>query len=519
MEIANSYTYTSSIYSAIVVNSDYMQDPEGLGRVQIFIPSKQYEYADDYYNYMLSDNKQENELWTAFPWAVTTITELKNGDTIIGSFIDNQNDRYVILGKDIYNAENQGALGTFSATSSQILNLTMPIILHNEVGLSINAWADNIPDSAYTRINPKDNGGWSIGLIQWHHCRAFDCLFEIAKADGEWERHFSNKNLQLVLDLKSSIKSGSAASYRTKYQSSFQPTKGSDQYNGIQGMLGSEIGKKVQRDYAAADTASSIDTMMNTYNITNPAIIIFMADVMNQYGPYLPTTLQRAGSISSGSGDIMGELDSLINYMKTSGSWSSYNTYINRRNTTYAYIKGLYSDGTLNETTILTDLAGDTENKIEGAGTYCMPFEGRAQVTALWGPLGYLNYHNGSRYHTGVDFALNSGTKLYACTSGTISVNSESLSTGYGYSLKLMADDGRMILYAHCNKFLKRSGRVLKGDLIALSGDTGNSSGPHLHFEIRHSPYRYGKGNGDDENPLVYLGIGGAKRNQYVGGN
>lgn len=520
MDISNKYTYLNKIYSAIVVNQDYNQDPLQQGRVQIYIPSVHFEYADVYRDYMENTDKLNSEYWDVFPWATCLVAEIKNGDNVVGGYLDNQGDNYVVIGKNVNNPTDSVRNGTtLGVTGSGILNLTMPILLFNEVSLPLNCWADNIPDDKYQKITPSDKGaGWSIGLIQWHHTRAFDCLYEIAKVDGNWEDNFSDKNLQLVEDLRASVKSGSDSGYRIKYQADFKPTEGTAQYNGIKNMLGSTIGKETQRKYASVNTAANIDTMMNEYNIQNPAILIFMADVMNQYGPNLPTTLRRASTISSSDSDMLTQLDELITYMK--GNWSNYNEYVTRRDNTYSYIKDLYNNGKLREVTDLVDLKADNINNVNGAGAYCMPFEGKARLTATWGYGGYRFTNLINRgYHTGLDFGCKKGTKLYACTSGTISINSQSQTSGYGYSLKIMGDDGKMIIYGHCNSFVKTSGRVTKGELIAYSGNTGNSSGPHLHFEIRHSPYRWSnKGSGDDENPLPYIGASDKERNDYVGG-
>ena len=87
-------------------------------------------------------------------------------------------------------------------------------------------------------------------------------------------------------------------------------------------------------------------------------------------------------------------------------------------------------------------------------------------------------------YHTGTDIAVNSGTEILAANSGeVILVSSEG---DYGKHLKIQ--DGDLItLYAHCSKILVKEGqKVNKGEKIALVGSTGNSTGPHLHFEIRY---------------------------------
>lgn len=100
------------------------------------------------------------------------------------------------------------------------------------------------------------------------------------------------------------------------------------------------------------------------------------------------------------------------------------------------------------------------------------------------------------RMHKGVDWAVPVGTTIYASSAGT--VVSAGYGSGYGYNVLLSHPDGRMTRYAHCSKLLVSVGQsVEQGQSIALSGNTGRSTGPHLHFEIYI--------NGSQVNPLDYL--------------
>ena len=89
-----------------------------------------------------------------------------------------------------------------------------------------------------------------------------------------------------------------------------------------------------------------------------------------------------------------------------------------------------------------------------------------------------------SPYHSGLDIAANTGTQILAALDGT--VLEATTDTYYGKYLKVQKDDLIMI-YAHCSKLLVEAGdEIKKGDLIAYVGNTGNSTGPHLHFELRY---------------------------------
>ncbi len=89
-----------------------------------------------------------------------------------------------------------------------------------------------------------------------------------------------------------------------------------------------------------------------------------------------------------------------------------------------------------------------------------------------------------SSAHTGLDLAAPSGTPIKAAASGTVIFSGTSGS--YGKIVKIKCDNGYEMWYAHCSKLYVSVGqRVSAGDKIAAVGSTGNSTGPHLHFEIR----------------------------------
>ncbi|MFI6422960.1 peptidoglycan DD-metalloendopeptidase family protein [Streptomyces sp. NPDC050842] len=104
-----------------------------------------------------------------------------------------------------------------------------------------------------------------------------------------------------------------------------------------------------------------------------------------------------------------------------------------------------------------------------------------------------------SGYHTGVDFIASSGTTVRAVGAGT--VVSAGWSGAYGNEVVIQHADGNYSQYAHLSSLSVSSGQtVTGGQQIGLSGSTGNSTGPHLHFEIRTSP-----SYGSDVDPLAYL--------------
>ena len=86
--------------------------------------------------------------------------------------------------------------------------------------------------------------------------------------------------------------------------------------------------------------------------------------------------------------------------------------------------------------------------------------------------------------HTGTDIAAETGTKIVSATDGTVVLSS---TVGdYGNHLKIQINDV-IIVYAHCNKLYVNEGDTIKqGQEIAEVGSTGNTTGPHLHFEVRY---------------------------------
>jgi uncharacterized protein YgiM (DUF1202 family) len=90
------------------------------------------------------------------------------------------------------------------------------------------------------------------------------------------------------------------------------------------------------------------------------------------------------------------------------------------------------------------------------------------------------------RLHTGVDIGAVTGTPIYAAGDGTVEFQQDREKEGYGRLTVLRHDNGLVTYYAHQDKMLvKRGDKVKAGDVIGYVGNTGLSTGPHLHFEVR----------------------------------
>lgn len=102
-----------------------------------------------------------------------------------------------------------------------------------------------------------------------------------------------------------------------------------------------------------------------------------------------------------------------------------------------------------------------------------------------------------SGFHTGLDIANSIGTTIAAAAGGTV-VFSGWDNYGLGYAVKISHGNGVETVYGHCSKlYVKKGQKVASGEAIAAMGSTGNSTGSHLHLEIRV--------NGERHNPQMYL--------------
>lgn len=128
----------------------------------------------------------------------------------------------------------------------------------------------------------------------------------------------------------------------------------------------------------------------------------------------------------------------------------------------------------------LSQTEQDIQN-VKNTTTFIKPIEG-----VVSSKFGQRDTATGSvpKNHTGTDIAANLGTKIKSATDGEVVLASEE--GDYGKHLKIQIGEVS-IIYAHCNNlYVKQGDMVTQGQEIAEVGSTGNSTGPHLHFEIRY---------------------------------
>lgn len=133
--------------------------------------------------------------------------------------------------------------------------------------------------------------------------------------------------------------------------------------------------------------------------------------------------------------------------------------------------------------------------KINGVKIASMPIDTKVNtvISSRYGEVSSIR----SSAHKGVDIACSTGTPIKAIADGTV-IYSGYDKTGFGYVVKIDHGNGIETWYAHCSKLYVKAGeQVNAGDTISAVGSTGNSTGPHLHLEIRK--------DGKPVNPQIYV--------------
>ena len=121
---------------------------------------------------------------------------------------------------------------------------------------------------------------------------------------------------------------------------------------------------------------------------------------------------------------------------------------------------------------------------VVAAGSYAWPCPSCYIITSNYG-YRYLELYGYTRLHAGVDIGAQYGAEVTAAAGGTVSIATHG-STGYGNYVMLAHADGSVTLYGHMSSLAVSVGQTVKqGDVIGYVGSTGNSTGPHLHFEVR----------------------------------
>ena len=136
---------------------------------------------------------------------------------------------------------------------------------------------------------------------------------------------------------------------------------------------------------------------------------------------------------------------------------------------------------------------GVSDNWVQGTGQLGWPVSG--EITS---PYGYRVHpiYGTTIYHSGIDIGVDEGTPVHAADGGVVVWSG--WMGGYGYAVVIDHGNGLSTLYGHNSELAVDEGQsVAKGQVISYAGSTGNSTGPHVHFEVR--------ANGDPVDPMGYL--------------
>ncbi len=160
-------------------------------------------------------------------------------------------------------------------------------------------------------------------------------------------------------------------------------------------------------------------------------------------------------------------------------------TYLEKES---ARIESLIKNGTANS------------KEVYSGGKFTWPVPGYTRISSEYGNRAGFRLQDGSwspaQFHTGIDIPAPTGTKVVAAEAGKIIT--AGYVSGYGYTIIIDHGSGVTTLYGHNSALVVKVGdRVTKGQQISKCGSTGNSTGPHVHFEVRK--------NGSHVNPHTYL--------------
>ena len=123
----------------------------------------------------------------------------------------------------------------------------------------------------------------------------------------------------------------------------------------------------------------------------------------------------------------------------------------------------------------------------EGTGIFQWPLPEDFPITSYFGNR-KDPFTGEPSYHDGTDIAAPAGTPILAAADGTVEIanSTDAWGGGYGYYVKIRHNGSLETLYAHCSSICVSAGQKVKqGEVIAYVGTTGNSTGNHLHFEVR----------------------------------
>ncbi len=145
---------------------------------------------------------------------------------------------------------------------------------------------------------------------------------------------------------------------------------------------------------------------------------------------------------------------------------------------------------------------GNSSGGNSGGGSYQGGGSGTLQRPVASGNITATMYYSNGSYHGALDYGIPVGTPVYAAADGVV-LKTANLATSYGTHIVIQHAGGLQTWYAHGTSgsiSVSPGQTVSRGQQIMKSGNTGNSQGPHLHFEVRVAPYNYSNCRVDPRN-------------------
>ena len=254
--------------------------------------------------------------------------------------------------------------------------------------------------------------------------------------------------------------------------------------------LGSSCESKFESDISVTsgyfkeadlNTKDEMSAYINTLNVITVA-----TDTVSQKIPF-DTVVKKSASKNAGYSVVTTKG---VNGVK---ELSKKITYLNGEVTEELLLSEETISKPVNEVVVVGTASASkgSSNKYATSGEFTYPIDKSvySRVTSYWGD---------GRNHKAVDIAAAKGTKIFASLSGTVTYSG--YRSDYGYNIIVDHGNGIQTRYAHCSKLYVKAGeKVTAGQTIALMGSTGQSTGPHLHFEVII--------NGTRVDPAPYIGL------------
>lgn len=231
--------------------------------------------------------------------------------------------------------------------------------------------------------------------------------------------------------------------------------------------------------------------------------------VISQGTPYYQYYAVAVGSEEKAYVATFTEAESIVNQLKEKNSSNKdqlgiiekYETEKKEFTATETVVASLYTAPVVKKTQVATRSSGTNSADAYAKGMNTSSQKIDIGISFIKPVSGVLTSRFGSRWgrgHKGIDIGASKGTNIKAAASGTVTVSSYGYNGGYGNYVVISHGNGIQTAYGHCSSLCVSVGqKVSQGELVAKVGNTGDSQGNHLHFEVRV--------NGVAQNPQNYV--------------